>query len=59
MSFSSQKKNGSVSKTQIKDRLRMIIDHTSNESIRTVERLVRVKIQDFCHDDFVELLFHH
>lgn len=25
---------------QIKDRLKMIIDHTSKESIRTVERLV-------------------
>ena len=42
-SFTSQRKVGGGPqgvKMQIKDRLKMIIDHTSKESIRTVERLV-------------------
>ena len=42
-SFTSQRKLGGGPqgvKMQIKDRLKMIIDHTSKESIRTVERLV-------------------
>ena len=56
-SFTSQRKLGGGPqgvKMQIKDRLKMIIDHTSKESIRTVERLVSAFLAVQCgHSRFL------
>lgn len=56
-SLTSQRKLGSGPqgvKMQIKDRLKMIIDHTSKESIRTVERLVSAFLSVQCgHSSFL------
>jgi hypothetical protein len=56
-SFTSQRKLGPQGvKMQIKDRLRMIIDHTTMESIRTVERLVSAFLYVQCvHSSFLPL----